>query len=186
MGHKRRLKGVKKQIVAISLLCILCFSLGYAVNSNIFKKHGVAKAEANLFIFAETVEGIYKLSSGNVITDIGENRTRIYHSRNQSATQYALYWISIGNVTAGTAKTQLDSEFDRKKGEIVEWTNAGDYALNCTYKFNFASANVTDGAGLHWESSGDNNLYACANYAQTSWAINDNCTIVWTITFNAN
>lgn len=176
----------KTQIVALSLLCILCLSVGYALHFVVIKKHGVAKAEANLFVFAETVEGTYMLSSGNVITDIGEQRTRNFHSQNSSATDYALYWISIGNVTAGTAKTQLDSEFDRQMGEITEWTNDGDYALNCTYTFNFASANVTDGAGLHWDTTGDGNLYACANYASTEWAINDNCTIVWSITYNAN
>ena len=176
----------KTQVFAVALLCTLCFSGGYILNRTfVTQRHGVTRAEANLFVFAETVDGTYELYSGNVITNIGENQTRCFHSRNMTST-YALYWISIGNVTAGATKTQLDSEFDRQQGTISEWVNDGDYALNSTYKFNFASAVITNSSGIHWNSAGDGNLYACANYAQTSWAINDNCTILWSITYNAN
>lgn len=174
--------------LTIALIILLTATSTYAItslySSYSASQHQTPSPKANVFIFIETTKGSWQLGSGNVITNIGEQETRDRHSQND--TYVAVNWISIGNVTAGATKTQLDSEYQRKLGSVTEWTNSGDYAFNLTMTHMFTETQRIDGTGAHWASSGDNNMYACANFDATTFNSNDNVTIVWAFTYDAN
>lgn len=55
-------------------------------------------------------------------------------------------------------------------------------------KWTFTETVTLDCAGLHWASSGDNNLYACANFPDGSqkFNANENLTATWVCTYNCN
>jgi len=147
-------------------------------------RHGVARPKANVIILWEHAGGSDVLYTGNAITDIGEE-----HLRDMAAnggTLSAIRYISIGNATASTSLTDLANEYDRQAGNVVTWINNGDYAYNCTYKWTFSSTVTLNAAGLHWDASASNTLFAVANFAQTTFHANDNCTIRWIITFDGN
>jgi len=175
----------KKFVLALALTAILCSTLGYSLKFPLSKKFTM---KANVFLVYELFEGNVKLETPNVITNIGENRTGIYHSQNQTSI-YAVQWISIGNAS-GTlqTKTELDSEYDRKQGSIVEWLNDNDFAFNCTYKWTFTETVNLNCAGGHWNSTGNNNLYAVANFPDgaVTFNINENLTAKWVYTYNCN
>ena len=140
----------------------------------------------NVFIVMETAHGKTVLSSHNVITDIGENRTAAYHWNLTTAN--LVNYISVGNATAGTGLTQLTTQYDRFLGTVANWTNGGDYAFNVTYTHQFNETQSIDCVGAHWASSGDNNLYAVANFVggATVFNDNDNLTAIWVFTYDAN
>ena len=175
----------KKKFSAIVLVVALStFALTYAHEHNFFQQHKTPQIQENVYFFFETAHGEWQVTGGNVITNIGENYTG---SGNTTLVKY----IAIGNVT-GTlqTKTKLDSEYSRQTGTVVEWMNSGDYAQNCTYKWTFTEAQIIDGASIHWDPTGDsdNNMYAVANLsggAQT-FNVDDNCTIRWVRTYDAN
>lgn len=153
-------------------------------------KHKNPELKANLYVFVDKAEVEYWMGSGNVITNIGENYTRDIHSGNSTGLN-GIHWISLGNVT-GTlqTKTQLDSEYNRNLGTIVNGTLGADPHFNLTYTHTFNETQRIDGAGAHWEGTYDsnNNLYAVANFAggAVTFNLNDNCTVLWMITYDAN
>lgn len=171
-------------VVFVLLMIVLAFGAGFYFREDWLVRRG-PYGEGNVFVFCETSEGSWWLESGNVITNIGEDYTRDAFSQGGVAN---VTYISIGNVTAGVTKTQLDSEYDRQMGSISEWENSGDYAFNVTYTWMFTETQRIDGAGAHWASGGDGNLYACANFAggAVTFNDNDNCTVVWVFTYDCN
>jgi len=176
----------KKFVLALALTAILCSTLGYSIRTPlVYRKPNM---KANVFLIFETFEGKAKVQTSNVITDIGENRTGIYHSQNQTSI-YAVLWISIGNAS-GTlqSKTELDSEYDRQQGSTVEWMNDNDFAFNCTYKWTFTETINLNCAGGHWNYTGNNNLYAIANFPDgaVTFNNNENLTVRWVYTYNCN
>lgn len=175
----------RKLVLALFLVSILFLSIGYSIRFESVRKK---RATANVLFVFETFEGGARLETSNIITNIGENRTGVYHSQNQTSI-YAVQWISIGNAS-GTlqTKTQLDSQYDRKKGSIVEWTNNNDFAFNCTYKWTFTETVKLDCAGGHWNSTGNSNLYSIANFPDgaVTFNNNENLTVRWTYTYNCN
>ena len=180
---ERKVKVLLALTWALSIVCSVF--AGYALAVWLpAQRHGVAKPSANVVILWEHAGGTDVLYSGNVITDIGEQ-----HLRDMAAnggTFEAIKYISIGNASASASLTSLSSEYDRKAGNVVAWINNGDYAYNCTYKWTFTETVTLNAAGLHWASSGTGNLFAVANFAQTTFHANDNCTIRWIITFDGN
>lgn len=178
----------KRKIALIISLIVLCCSCGFIVGyyARRTTKHWKYGPTANLFFTFETFEGEAEIQTHNVITNIGENHTRVMHSQN--GTWVALNWISIGNATASASLTQLTTQYDRKLGTIGEWTNAGDYAFNCTYKWTFVETVTLNCAGGHWAGSGDKNMYAVANFPDGAqkFNTNENLTVRWTYTFNCN
>jgi len=174
----------RKFVLTIILTAILCLTLGYSFRFSLSKKSNM---KANVFFVFETFEGNVKLETPNVITDIGENYTRNAFSGNSSGL-YAVQWISIGNATASTSLTQLTSEYSRQQGTIANWTNSGDYAFNCTYKWTFTETVNLNCAGGHWNSTGNNNLYAVANFPDgaVTFNNNENLTVRWVYTYNCN
>jgi len=175
----------RKFVLTLSLVAILFLTIGYSAR---FESIRTKRVTANVFLVFETFEGGARLETSNVITNIGENRTGVYHSQNQSSI-YAVQWISIGNAS-GTlqTKTQLDSEYDRQQGSIVEWMNDNDFAFNCTYKWTFTETINLNCVGGHWNSTGNNNLYAIANFPDgaVTFNNNENLTGRWIYTYNCN
>jgi len=185
----------RKHLFAYLLLTgIICFSLGYVVEHPAFG-HRDPKVQVNVFVFHETAEGVETLASGNVITNIGERYVRNILGFDNETNHNATKWISISNDGSPVATwTKLANEktadgFTRALGTVVAWQNGGDYAYNVTKKFTSTSDTIQlQCAGCQWSgtSDSDNNLFACAAFTQTTFNTNDNCTIVWVITYNAN
>jgi len=176
---------MKKNILLViiwTLTLITSFYIGYNLKN--YFKHGTVTSKANVYIFWENPQGTDLLYGGNVITDIGEQYLRSIAS--QGGTYDAIRYISIGNATAAATLTDLATQYERKNGTIVEWINSGDYAYNCTYKFTFTETVTLNAAGLHWDLTAANTLFAVANFQETTFSVNDNCTIRWVITFDAN
>jgi len=167
---------------AFALMFLSGFVACYAVYPVLFApRHGVAVPKANVVILWEHAGGTDVLYSGNVITDIG-----LQHLRDMAAnggTFNAIKYISIGNATASSSLTDLTSEFDRQAGNVVTWMNGGYPAFNVTYKWVNVGPCTLNAVGLHWDASASNTLFAVANFVQTTFGANDNCTIKWVITF---
>jgi len=182
----------KKFGLALALTAILCFSLGYSLT--IPRPKNKPEIEANVFIFVETLEGKYEASIHNVITNIGEKYVRDILGFDNVTNHNATKWISLSNTGSPSVTwTQLDTEvnangFTRALGSVVSWMNGTDYAYNVTKKFTASGTQQLKNAGLQWSgvALSDNNLFACAGFTQTTFNANDNCTIRWVITINAN
>jgi len=178
----------KVRFTAIIFFIILASCMGtYAFIDYLWvtKLHQNPTLRANVLFIFERAGATESFMSGNVITNIGENYTRCAFSR--GGTWLEIQYISIGNATAAPTLTQLTSEYSRQQGTITEWINGGDYAFNVTYTWTFTATVNINAAGAHWESTGNGNMYAVANFpsAQTFNA-NDNCTVRWIFTYDAN
>lgn len=174
----------KQFALIVALFCFATASVTYAAVQYPFDFdfNRSPEPQANVFVFHN---GLLIYEGTNDITDIGEEHVRDYMSGGGS--MVASKYIAIGNVSGTlTAKTQLDSEYNRQTGTVANWTNAGDYAYNSTYTWTFTETQRLDGAGLHWAASGNNNLFACDNFDATTFNTDDNLTITWSVTFNAN
>lgn len=167
---------------------LLCLGLVCASFSAVFfaKQNQNVTVKDNVFVVMETANGKTRFSQHNVITDIGENYTAAFL---WDGTYTALVdYVSVGNATAGTSLTQLTTQYARWQGSVANWTNSGDYAFNVTYTHTFTETQNINCAGAHWASSGDNNLYAVANFVggAVTFNSNDNLTITWVFTFDCN
>jgi len=167
--------------VAWTLSLLASMTAGYALYPLLSAQHGRLQPKANVIMLLERPGGVDELYIGNVITDIG-----LQHLRDMAAnggTYTAFKYISIGNATASSSLTDLASEYDRQAGNVVTWTNGGYPAFNVTYKWINIGPVTVNAAGLHWDASASNTLFAVANFPQTHFGGSDNCTIKWIITF---
>lgn len=182
-------------ILTIALVSVLAFSSGYLAFSPLMNVgHRDPSVSANVYILCETVRGTWTAESGNLITNIGERLTRNILGFDNVTANNATKWISMSN--AGTPLvtwTELDTElaangFTRALGTVVTWMNGTDYAYNVTKKFTATGTQQVQTAGLQWSgvAESDNNLFAAADFAQTTFESGDNCTITWVITWDAN
>jgi len=144
-------------------------------------RHGVATPTANVIILWEHAGGTDVLYTGNAITKIGLQYLRDIAAN--GGTYNAFKYISIGNASASEDLTDLASEYDRQAGNVVTWTNNGYPAFNVTYKWVNIGPVTVNAAGLHWDASASSTLFAVANFPETYFGGNDNCTIKWIITF---
>lgn len=176
----------KKSLVLGFLLCVAL--VGALLSASYITTFTTYTIKDNVFIVIERPSGKATFSSHNVITDIGENRTGEFHNSNTTSANGVL-WISIGNATAAAGLTQLTSQYgSRFLGTVQNWTNSGDFAYNITYTHMFSETQNINCAGAHWADTGDNTLYAVANFGggATTFNSNDNLTITWVFTFNCN
>lgn len=175
-----------------SLLLVSAFLCGYGLTNGF---HRDPQVHANVFVIHESMSGKETIPVGNVITDIAENtlRDRLAFANSTIGSNMTDY-ISLGNATVAATLTKITDEcdnssaFGRAQGTVSAWYNGTDYAYNVTKTF-MANATVTiNTAGLNWFSTdqSDNNLFAVAAITQTAFAVNDNCTITWVITIDAN
>lgn len=195
----------RKYVASLLLTAVLVFSLTYiAKNPEIIYGHRPPKPSVNMYVFIETAEGKSQLSSGNVITNIGERYVRNILGFDNETDNNATKWISLSNdASAVQTWTKLPNEitnvtgdgFGRKIadashwGSVVAWIDSGDYAVNVTVKFmSLVDSNTVQCAGANWNNveASDNNLYAAANFDQTTFNTNDNCTIRFSFVYDAN
>ena len=185
---------VKKTIVMLCLVSILSFSMGYAWQQGGFIQHRNPTVKANVYMFKETVDGTEVMPTSNVITNIGEKYVRDILGFDNVTGHNATKWISLCNTgTPDATWTQLETEinangFTRALGTVVSWMNGTDYAYNVTKKFTATGTQQLKNAGLQWRDTpvSNDNLFACAGFDQTTFNADDNCTIRWVITWNAN
>jgi hypothetical protein len=184
----------RKTGIAIFALCLLCFALGGYTFTNIsLDGHRSPQAKANVFMFKESARGYEEIATGNVITDIGETYIRNAIGFNNVTGMDVTKYISLGNASVAQTLTKLTTEattggFTRATGTVDAWVNSGDSSYNVTKKFTASATMTINAAGLHWIATGDSsdNLFAAGAITQTTFNANDNCTIVWSITINAN
>ena len=183
----------RKLFTAIICLTVLATSFGTATILKL-PVHRSPRLKANVFILYETARGTWKGGSGNIITNIGERYARNVFGWDNVTAFNATQWISLGNATAGAALTKLTTEattlgFTRAANDTcVAWNNGTDYAYNVTNQFTASGTIRVDATGLQWSgtSDSDNNLFAVADITATTFENNDNCTITWVITWDAN
>lgn len=184
---------MSKKFFALTL--VLCFAFGVSINPiATMLTHRDPKAKANLFLLFETARGSWSGNGGNLITNIGERLVRNILGFDNVTANNATKWISLSNVGSPLASwTQLDTEvtangFGRALGTVATWQNGTDYAYNVTKKFTATGTQQLQTAGLQWsgQASTDNNLFAAATFTQTTFETNDNLTITWVITWDAN
>jgi hypothetical protein len=173
-------------VLALALLLSLLFNAAPYIHKN-------PSVTANVYL-TENIGGVTsEISTGNLITDIGEN---FMGNASLGLENNATWAISLSNVGSPLAAwTQLDTEiaannFTRAGGTggALIWVNSGDYAFNVTYTFTATGTQQLQTAGLHWNStpSSDLNLFAAATFTQTTFNSGDTLTIKWVITINAN
>lgn len=191
------------KLLSIMLVVSLCSFVAYSLGSN--SSVGVAPAQLttghrdpsvsyNVYVFKD---GVQVAESGNTITDIGEDWIcdwiGLAGADNTTARSAAQY-ISLSNDgSASAAWTVLPGEvnangFTRAVGTVTPWVNGGDSAFNVTKTFTASDTQQLQTAGLNWDdvAESDNNLFAAADFTQTTFSSGDTLTITWVITVNAN
>jgi len=191
---KMRMEISKKRLISLIFLCmVFSASITYAYDLKI-AQHKTPQVKFNVFVFHESASGIEQISAGNVITNIGEQYVRNLVGFDNATANNATKWISLSNdASPAVTWTKLANEittagFGRAEATGAGWTYSGDFSYNYTKKFTATGAITAQCAGLQWSpsASSDNNLFACAAFTQTTFAANDNCTIVWMIVIDAN
>lgn len=189
----------KKTLLTIAMV-FLAFFAGWtlAVTYRSAHFHKDPTLRANVFIITETVSGREVKRGGNIVTNIGERYVRNAMGWDNVTNFNATQWIALGNNTTPAAgDTKLDEEattlgFDRKaNASCVAWMNGTDYAYNVTSpKFTATGDIQINATSLHWNPTddSDNNCFALATLpgGDQAFANNDNCTIVWVITWDGN
>ena len=184
----------KKFVLAIVLCFVIAFSSGYVIQNVVLTGHPPsAKATANVYVTIQTEMGIQDIPVTNLITDIGENQTA---TRNRVDDTYvAVKYISLSDdAGASAAWTKLPTEAttlgaERAVGTVSDlWLYSGDAAYNVTKKFTFTGEITLKCAGANWNATpeSDDNLYAAANFAETTFQANWNLTITWVFVFDGN
>jgi hypothetical protein len=181
-------------------LLILIFGCGFVAGYSgpSFYQHRNPQVVANVFVIVESVNGRTEIPTGNVMTDLFETNLRntygFYNDTTLPNSTNMTKYISVGNCTPAQTLTKITTEanengFSRAVGTVSTWQNGTDAAFNVTKTFTCATAAETiNSAGLNWFATAntDGNLAAVAAITQTTFAVGDNCTITWVITFDAN
>ena len=170
------------------------FSIGIAVKD--YYVHQDPKVNIDLYVKHNSVSLSEPLTThesvGNLITDIGEGFIRdAMLTLDSNSSNWAISLSNDGSPAAGW--TELTTEiaangFTRAAGDSVTWTNSGDAAFNVTYTFTATDTQQLQTAGLQWDDtpSSNNNLFAAADFTQTTFNAADTLTITWVITVDAN
>jgi hypothetical protein len=180
-------------LLVISLVSVVSYSYG-ASKIQVGDGHKDPSVSYNVYVFKD---GIEIDEAGNTITDIGETWLRSWlgsAGADNTTARSAAQYISLSNDgSASAAWTELPTEiaadgFTRAVGDVVEWTNSGDAAFNVTKTFTASGTQELQTAGLQWDdlAESDNNLFAAADFTQTTFNSDDTLTITWVITVNAN
>jgi hypothetical protein len=148
----------------------------------------------NVYVEGEIGGVTATLASGNLITDIGELYVRNILGFDNVTNHNATKWISLSNDgSPAVGWTELTTEvnangFSRALGTVVAWENSGDRAFNVSKQFTATGTQQLQTAGLQWNDTpvSDNNLFAGADFTQTTFNSADTLTITWVITVNAN
>lgn len=196
--NKKTFAKVLSVLLMVSLCSFVAYSYGLGTNNSAAVDNGYQHKDPsvsyNVYVFKD---GVQVAESGNTITNIGEQWIQSWaglsgegNTTSRNATQY----ISLSNDgSAAAAWTVLPGEvnangFSRALGDVTGWINSGDYAYNVTKTFTGTGTQQLQTAGLNWAgvAGSDNNLFACADFTQTTFNAGDTLTITWVITVNAN
>ena len=182
---------IKKFMFAIVLCFVIAFASGYAIQNKVFVKSPHIGNWVRVTV--QDYEGVHDILVTNLITNIGENQTAT--RQRVGDTYVAVKYISLSNDASASATwTKLPNEATtlgaaRAEGTVSAlWLYNDDAAYNVTHKFTFTGDITLQCAGSNWSPTGgsDNNLYSCANFAQTAFANNWNLTITWVFVFDGN
>ena len=186
----------KKILFGLTAIFILGLTIGLSVN--LILQHADPKVNVYMTVTkGESSGAVATLSSGNLITDLGEMyiRDNVASDGVTFTNETIATWsISLSNVGSPLAAwTELDTEvaangFSRAAGTVAGWSYSGDKAFNVTKTFTASGSQQLQTAGLQWDDTGesDNNLFAAATFTQTTFENSDTLTITWIIVINAN
>lgn len=185
----------RKTFALVVLIAVLSTALVTSIATTPFFKRD-PRLKANVYVIAETMHGTYQIPTHNLITDIGEAYARDVIGFNNVTSHNNTQWISLCNTLSPLVTwTQLTSEindangFARAQGTMAKWANGTDAAYNITKKFTSLATQTIATAGLQWSGvkGSNNNLFAAAQFSTgTVFNANDNCTIKWCVTWDAN
>ena len=153
------------------------------------------RVNANVFVIFETARGTWTEPISNLITNEGERYVSNILGWDNVTNNNATKWVALGNNTApAVTDVLLDAEatttgFTRAVNDTcVRWMNGTDYAYNVSKQFTATGTIRINATSLHWNptSNSSNNMFALASITETTFNNNDNCTIVWVITWDAN
>ena len=122
----------------------------------------------------------------NLLTNIGKEFIEDQLT-NPSTNTTKYISLSTGATDCSESATVLANEITtaglaRAEGTVTD-TGTGNFTVEKTF---IATGSVSDVqvAGLHWYSSGDDNLFACANFTSVNLEANDELTIRWIVTIS--
>ena len=185
----------RNKFISTVLLAVLATAVvTFCVQSALIYFHKDPRVVANVYFYEGTgANAVLIGESGNLITDLGENRTLL--ALNGTATQ--LGWIAVGNISSiGQTLTKCDVEatssgFGRVAANVsAAWMNSGDYSLNYTASFDATSLISVNSAALHWSATANAaDAYALSyltDGTQHQFPAGSRLTVVWSLTINAN
>jgi hypothetical protein len=190
-------------VLGLCAVFMLGFACAYAYNVSV--GHVSPRISVNMEYVFELSDGTVCGSTGNIITDIGDQYvSNLTVNRAMSGFSYGsngTVFISLGNSsTISYSDTKLlqeavNSGFSRTDALTPTYSsgsgigNGNYYNFTVTNKFTATATIAINATGLQWDgtSNSDNNLFAEANIGTLPtgqvFNANDNCTITWTITF---
>ena len=122
----------------------------------------------------------------NLLTNIGKEFIEDQLT-NPSTNTTKYISLSTGATDCSESATVLANEITtaglaRAEGTVTD-SGTGNFTVEKTF---IATGSVSDVqvAGLHWYSSGDDNLFACANFTAVNLEANDELTIKWTVSIS--
>lgn len=181
----------KKQLLLVLSITVICSaSFAYAmIPRMVLLLHQESRSHDNLFLIFEKMDGTSYYDLGNLITDKGETLSRNSASRIVSINVSKL---AVGNITGlDQTDTVLDNVYadptdgSYVEGTIVEWTNVGDFAYNCTWQWTFEETVRLDAAAAYFGNT--TFAYSMANFPEaTTFNSGENLTVRFVHTYNGN
>ena len=185
----------KNKFISIILLVILATAIiTVTAQSSLTYFHKDPRMVANVYFYEEN-NGQATLigESGNLITDIGENRTLF--ALVGSAT--TLTGIAVGNETAisqtdtGLTAEATNSGFGRVAANVsAVWANGGDSSKNFTASFDSTALIAVNSAILTWSTTASaQDAYAISfltDGTQHQFPTSSRLTVIWSLTINCN
>jgi hypothetical protein len=184
----------RKFAVALLLTLLVSVTVTYAVQSALMYFHKDPRVIANVYFYEENNgQSVLIAQTGNLITDLGENRTLDA----LIGTATTLTGIAVGNESAidqtdkGLTTEATTSGFGRVAANVsAAWMNGGDYSKNFTASFDASALIAVNSAILCWSTTPS---------AQDAYAISfltdgtahqfpsaSRLTVIWAITVNGN
>lgn len=180
----------KNKFLSVWLICFLVF--GLAVYGLTFEPQSNVVVGVVTWHFTDASGAVHSVHH-NVKTLIADRYERNILGFNNVTDHNATKWMSLGNCTPANTLTVITTEATtgnlsrRLSHSIVSWMNGTHRAVNFTCEWtgtlNYVSV---DSIGLHWNPTGDLNLYAvayCTDGTYQQFGVGSKATAIWTITY---
>jgi len=183
-----------KFISTVLLAVLVTAAVTVCIQSALIYFHKDPRVVANVYFYEGTgADAVLIGESGNLITNLGENRTLL--ALNGTATQ--LQAIAVGNESSidqtdtGLTTEATTSGFGRVACNVTAaWMNSGDYSLNYTASFDATATIAVNSAILCWSTTPSaQDAYAISfltDGTQHQFPSGSRLTVVWAITSNCN